>query len=152
MKNSLLRPLAFVLVLFCACKKSNSSHGGSGSNSLLSSLTNFSLRQSTVDSFTYDSSHRLAGFQQFIYDTSSVGGVTSYRWSADFALPAGGSGPPLTYTTDYTGSVELHRLSYDGQGRIIKDSSTGSSGFVTYFSYPDGNIAISDLYDGTVRD
>jgi hypothetical protein len=152
MKNSPLYPLAFALLLFWACKKSNASHSSSDSNSWLSSATNYSLRQSIVDSFSYDSSHRLAGFQQLLHDTSSIGGVTSYSWSANFALPAGSSDPPLTYSTDLTGSEELHQLSYDGQGRIIKDSSTGSSGYVTYFSYPDGNIAITNLYDGTIRD
>lgn len=42
---------------------------------------------------------------------------------------------------------ELHTLTFDGQGRIIKDTSTGDTHFVTYYSYP-GNYAICRIFFG----
>jgi hypothetical protein len=141
---------ALALFLFCACKKTNSSHNThSNANDWLSSVTNFSLVERVVDSFSYDSFHRIVSFQQFAYDTSG-GYPSAGRWSAIFSLPADSSAPPSAYTNDITGTPESHLLSYDGQGRIVKDSSAGASGWIIYFSYPDDNIAITALYFGTV--
>lgn len=137
------------MLFIYSCKKSNSSSNSSNSNSWLSSVTNYSAQESIVDSFSYDSSHRLASFMQFGYDTSG-GNIQYGNWSAIFSLPAGSSAAPTSYTNNLTGTTELHQLTYDAQGRIIKDSSTGSSGWVIYFGYPNGNIAINAYYDGTV--
>jgi hypothetical protein len=154
MKKSLLYPVAFTLFLFCACKKHNSSgnnNNNSNSNAWLSSVTSYSpgSRQSVVDSFSYDSSHRIATYQQFAFDTSS-GSPNSANWSAIFSLPADSAAPPATYTNDLSGVQELHQLTYDAQGRILMDSSLGSSGWVIYFGYPNGNIAMNAYYDGTI--
>lgn len=140
------------LLLVVSCKKSNSSHNSAGSaaNSWVSSITSYSPtdQESIVDSFTYDSTHRIASYQQLGYDTS--GGIAyTGNWSAIFALPAG-TAPPATYTNDLTGVQEVHQLTYDAQGRILEDSSLGSSGWVIYFSYPNNNIAIDAYYDGTI--
>jgi hypothetical protein len=149
MKKSPLYLAAFALCLLCACKKHNSSGNNSNSNSWLSSITSWSTPTSIVDSFTYDSAHRLASYVQIEFDTST-GIPRSGSWSAVFSLPAGSSAPPSSYTNDLTGTPELHQLIYDAQGRIIKDSSLGSSGWVIYFSYPGNNIAITALYNGTI--
>ena len=87
---------------------------------------------------------------QFEYDTSTGTPNYAYTWSAIFSLPAGSSAPPSSYTNNLTGTTELHQLTYDAQGRIVKDSSLGSSGWVIYFSYPANEIAITALYDGTI--
>ena len=149
MKKLPLYLTALLLLFIYSCKKSNSSSNSSNSNSWLSSVTNYSAQESIVDSFSYDSSHRLASFMQFGYDTSG-GNIQYGNWSAIFSLPAGSSAAPTSYTNNLTGTTELHQLTYDAQGRIIKDSSTGSSGWVIYFGYPNGNIAINAYYDGTV--
>jgi len=143
--------LTALLVLFIySCKKSNSSNNNNAnSNSWLSSVTSWSSPTSVVDSFSYDSSHRVASYQQFEYDTST-GTPISGNWSAIFSLPAGSSAPPSSYTNNLTGVSELHQLYYDGQGRIVKDSSLGSSGWVIYFSYPANEIAITGFWDGTI--
>jgi hypothetical protein len=141
---------ALLLLFTYSCKKSSSSsNNNSNSNSWLSSVTSWSSPTSVVDSFAYDSSHRIASYMQFEYDTST-GTPNSAGWSAVFSLPAGSSAPPASYTNNLTGSNELHQLSYDAQGRIVKDSSLGSSGWVIYFSYPANEIAITALYDGTI--
>jgi YD repeat-containing protein len=149
MKNLLLLSFVLAALLIVSCKKGNSS-GNSGSNSsYLSSVTVVTPQKVVIDSFAYDSSHRLASFIQTTFDTTSGSPVTG-SWSAVFALSAGSSAPPQTYTNNLTGVTETHQLIYDGQGRIIKDTSLGGSGWVIYFSYPNSNINITALYDGTV--
>jgi hypothetical protein len=141
---------AFLLFFIYSCKKSNSSNNNNAnSNSWLSSVTSWSSPTSIVDSFAYDSAHRVASYMQFEYDTST-GTPNSANWSAIFSLPAGSSAPPASYTNNLTGVTELHQLTYDAQSRIVKDSSLGSSGWVIYFSYPANEIAITALWDGTI--
>jgi hypothetical protein len=149
MKKLLILSIVLAVLSIVACKKSGSSGNSGSNNSWLSSVSSWSPQTMIVDSFTYDSSHRLASFIQTAYDTSSGSPITN-SWSAVFALPGGSSTPPQTYTNNLSGVTETHQLSYDGQGRIIKDTSLGSSGWVIYFSYPNGNIAITALYNGTI--
>jgi hypothetical protein len=143
---------SLVLCAFCAalafsCKKSSSSNTNT-STYYLSSITSYSPQAKVVDSFTYDSAHRLARFAQYAYD--STGGTPQYGVAtADFALPANSSAPPVSYVYTLNGHQEMHLLSYDAQGRIIKDTGTSGSGFVTYYSYPNNNIATTVLFDGT---
>lgn len=47
---------------------------------------------------------------------------------------------------------DYHLLSYDADLRMTKDSSLSGSGLVTYFTYPNGNIAITTLPEGTPDD
>lgn len=143
---------ACILFLFFAfgCKKSNSPGNTPASSYYLSSVTDYSPQSRIIDSFTYDSSHRIARFAQYSYDTTS-GSPVFYYWTADFTLPANGSAPS-SYTYNYRAAGiinDVHPLSYDGQGRIIKDSSLSGSGFVTHYSYPNNNIASTVLFDGT---
>jgi hypothetical protein len=141
---------ALLLFFVYSCKKSSSSHSNNtNSNAWLSSVTSWSSPTSIVDSFTYDSAYRVASYMQIEYDTSS-GTPNAYTWSAVFSLPAGSSAPPSSYTNNLTGTNELHQLTYDAQGRIIKDTSLGSSGWVIYFSYPANEIAITALYEGSI--
>jgi hypothetical protein len=150
MRNLPLCLAAALLTFAGACKKSSSSHPtNSNSTAWLSSVTNWAPQTSVVDSFVYDSGHRVAAFLQAEFDTST-GSPLFGAWSAVFALPAAAGAPPTSYTTDLSGIQELHQLTFDGQGRIVKDSSTGPSGWVNYFGYPNGNIAITALYNGTV--
>lgn len=138
---------AFFILCSISCKKSSSSNNNSSAY-YLSSVTNYSPQQRIVDSFTYDSSHRLARFAQYAYD-STTGNPRFAFWTADFALPANGSAAPTSYTYTANGKQDMHILSYDGQGRITKDTSLSGSGFVTYYSYPNNNIATTVLFDGT---
>ena len=149
-KLPLLFLTALLLLFIYSCKKSSSSNNNNAnSNAWLSSVTSWSSPTRIVDSFTYDSASRVASYMQFEYDTST-GTPGAYTWSAVFSLPAGSSAPPSSYTNNLTGTNELHQLTYDAQGRIVKDTSLGSSGWVIYFSYPANEIAITALYDGTI--
>ena len=80
---------ALLLVFVYSCKKSSSSNNNNAnSNAWLSSVTSWSSPTSFVDSFAYDSSHRVASYMQFEYDTSS-GTPNAYTWSAVFLPPLG---------------------------------------------------------------
>jgi hypothetical protein len=147
MKSLSLILCAFLFLFFISCHKTGSSNSNSSAY-YLSSVTNVSPQQKVVDSFTYDSSHRLARFAQYAYDSTSGTPQASY-WTADFALPANGSAAPASYTFTINSTQDIHTLSYDGQGRITKDTSLSGSGFVTYYSYPNNNIATTVLFDGT---
>lgn len=145
-KSILFLCLGFFMI---SCHKDGSNNGNSGSSTdYLSSVTSSSPKTKYVDSFLYDGSHRLTGFAQYVYDTSS-GYSESYSSQISFTLPASGSAPSAyTYSDDQV-TGDQHKLSYDAQGRIIKDTSISGSGFVTYFSYSGSNIAIKVLFDGS---
>lgn len=147
MKNLYLILCAFSIIFAFSCKKSGSSNNNSSAY-YLSSVINYSPHRRIVDSFTYDSSHRVARFAQYAYD-SSTGTPAFASLTADFALPANGSAPPTSYTYTANGNQDMHILSYDGQGRITKDTSLSGKGFVTYYSYPNNNIATTVLFDRT---
>jgi hypothetical protein len=150
MKKWSLLLCAFILFFVFACKKSGSPGNNPSSSSYLSSITSYSPQTRIVDSFTYDSTHRIARFAQYVYD-SSQGSPSFYGFTVDFALPASGW-QPSSYTYNSvpaSGAPNLHQLSYDGQGRISKDTSVSGSHFVTYYSYANNNIASTVLFDGT---
>jgi hypothetical protein len=134
-----------------SCKKSNSSHTPTDVNGWVSSISLYSpeFEERIIDSFIYDSSHRISTYRQLSYD--SIYGYPQFAtWSAIFSLPAGGKKPPDSYKSDRTGTQELHQLIYKAQGRITRDSSLGNSGWVIYFGYPSGKIAINAFFNGKV--
>jgi hypothetical protein len=143
--KKLLLFLVLCAITVWSCKKSNSSKN-SGSGYYLSAAVNVTDKASLVDSMIYDSSHRLSAFLQIKYDTST-GVPLQTSTSILFTLP-GGSAPATAYTYQSPNSYELHSLSYDNQGRIIKDTCA-ATGYVATFTYPANAIAIRVLYDGT---
>jgi len=119
---------ALVLCCVFACKKSNSPGNSSSSDAWLSSISSYSSQSRIVNSFSYDSVHRIARFAQYVFD-STQGYPLFYGFTVDFALPAGSGSAPTSYTYKHIpaiGAADLHLLSYDGQGRIIKDASTSN--------------------------
>ncbi len=146
-KHHLIAPLLCALIVL-SCKKSGSSNNSSNSDVWLSSVSAIAPQTRAVDSFSYDSAHRVLQFAQYIWDTSG-GSPAAGSEIATFALPAGASAPPSSYTLTYNGNTDPHVLTYDGQGRISRDTSLSGSGFVVYFSYPNGNIATTVLFDGS---
>ncbi|HVW61654.1 MAG TPA: hypothetical protein VHC48_16490 [Puia sp.] len=144
-KNSLLRTLALSLaaaVVFSSCSHSGSSDGGGSpvNNSYLSSARTIAPDEIEVDSFAYDAQHRVATFAQYATNGTDSGSMTSvFNFSGSNPLP-----DSYVYTLN-DGTPELHTLTFDGQGRIIKDTSTGASHFVTYYTYP-GNYIISRVF------
>jgi hypothetical protein len=99
------------------------------SASYLSSVYSYSV----LDSFKYDSRHRMA--QLLVFDSGYHlsplhSQVISFTFAADSSVV------PATYSIYdvQADSTEQHVLSYDSLNRIIKDTSSGS-GFVHYFTY-----------------
>jgi hypothetical protein len=102
-----------------------------------------------VDSFDYDSSHRITQFIQNKYDTTT-GTPELTVASTQFSLAAG-TNPPTGYVYSINGNAVVHTLTYDNQNRIIKDTCP-VTGYVAIYSYPNGNIATTVLFNGTAMD
>jgi hypothetical protein len=141
-------------LLISSCKKDTASSTSqtAGTTSFLSSIRNYSPQTLVIDSLTYDTTHRLAVFSEYEYDT------TSGSPEVDSIIVVFSFKPNTTVPNSYTyndipeGTInDIHTLSYDGNNRIIKDTSLSGSGFVTYYSYPNNNIASTLLFDGTVQ-
>ena len=148
MNKMLLFLLVLCAITVLSCKKSNSSNN-TQSGYYVSSAVSITSGSRLVDSFSYDSAHRLTAFYQLKYDT--VGGIAAKaNTSVIFALP-GGSAPATGYTYTSSTGTQLHTLTYDNQGRVIKDTCSGT-GYVASFSYPNSNIAIKVLFDGKPMD
>ena len=143
MKKYWLFSLILCVIVISSCHKSNSS-GNSGSAYYLSSTVTTTAGTRIVDSFTYDTTHQLQGFYQTKYDTTTGTPITTYA-SAVFS---GGSTLPTGYTYSINANHVSHALSYDNENRIVKDTCP-ATGYVAYFSYPNGNIAITVLFTGT---
>ncbi len=149
MKFYLLLLLPLIIV---SCQKSGVSDNppvntGSGS-SLLSSVRTLSYRTQLVDSFRYDSTHKLAEWIQYVYDTTSgTPAADSQFYSFAFAANAT---VPHSYMISHRSTSDMHQLTYDAQNRLVKDTGVSGSGFVAYFSYPSGNMATTVLFDGTI--
>jgi hypothetical protein len=142
------------LILIFSCKKSNSGGSSSPATSYLSAVVSYAPQQKIVDSFYYDSTaHLLDTFSQTFYDTTS--GYPLYNsYTVQFIYQSPNTYPSYYYLYDvtYGNYGDYHLLSYDGQGRISKDTSLSGSGYVTYYSYPNNNVVIDDWFEGTSQD
>jgi hypothetical protein len=143
-----------MVLLIISCKKSNS---GGNSNvaatSYVSSAISTSSQQQIIDSFSYDSSHRLANYMITVYDTTS--GYVQYN-SQVLKFIYNGSNTYPSYYNEYDTALgntdgDYHLLSYDGQNRVTKDTSLSGSGYVAYYSYPSNNLASTVLWEGTLQ-
>jgi hypothetical protein len=155
MKKTLLSLFlcAIAMLFVFSCKKSNSGGNSAASTSYLSSVVSSAPQQKIVDSFYYDSTHLLDTFSQAIYDTTS-GSPLYNSYTIQFIYQSPNTYPSYYYLYDvtYGNYGDYHLLSYDGQGRIAKDTSLSGSGYVTYYSYPGNNVVIDDLFEGTSQD
>ncbi|HET6254358.1 MAG TPA: hypothetical protein VFE32_09800 [Puia sp.] len=142
--------LPFVLFFLYSCKKSNSGGGTPPTPYYLSSAVALSPQQRIVDSFHYDTLNRIDTFTQSIYDTTS-GSPMFNTWMVQFAYQGADTRPSWYnyYDQPLGGYGDYHLLSYDTDDRIAKDTSLSGSGYVTYFSYPNNNIAATTFYEGT---
>jgi hypothetical protein len=140
----LLLPALWVV----SCKKSGSSNNNRNNNAWLSSVVSLQPQTRVIDSFYYDSSHRITRLSQYQYD-SSQGSPTFGALTVQFAYPAGTTSQPTSYLYVFGSSADIHALTYDAQGRISRDTSVSGTGYVAHYSYPGGNIATTVLFDGT---
>jgi hypothetical protein len=145
MKKCSLFFLILCIMAIWSCHKSNSSGNSSASAYYLSSTVTATAGTRIVDSFGYDTTiHQLTAFYQTKYDTTTGTPITTYA----SALFSGGATLPSGYTYYLNATNVNHTLTYDNQSRIIKDTCP-TTGYVAYFSYPSGNIAITVLFTGT---
>lgn len=140
----LLLPAVGIIV---SCHKSGSSNNNHNNNAWLSSVVSLQPQTRVIDSFYYDSSHRLTLFSQYAYD-SSQGSPAFGTWSVQFAY-SGTVSQPTSYLYVIASTADIHALSYDAQGRITRDTSVSGTGYVAHYSYPGGNVATTVLFDGT---
>ena len=144
-----------IVLLIISCKKSNS--GGNSNEaaaSYVSSAISTSSQQQIIDSFRYDSTHRLDSFMITIYDTTS--GYAQFNSQILQFIYIGSNTYP-SYYNEYDSALgnisgDYHLLSYDAQNRITKDTSLSGSGYVAYYSYPGNNLASTVLWEGTLQD
>ena len=141
--------LSIALIFLYSCKKSNSGSGTPSSEYYLSSTVVSVLGERFVDSFYYDTLHRINTFIQSMYDTPTVGSPYVSTWSVQF-IYQGSNTWPSTYNFyplyhRYGGS---HLLSYDADDRMIKDTCLNGTGVANYFSYPNNSIVITGVNGG----
>ncbi len=149
------------LILFFSCSKSGNTNNSNGS--LLVSVTEYQsapVITKTVRNFSYDQNQELGAVHTHTYDTS---GGQAYLDSSLITYPSSSATtPPASYdivwlvgtTIPATGATEHHLLYYDGQDRIIKDSTssktvisnTNPNLFTTYFIYNNSTIVAQYLY------
>ncbi len=163
MKKAFL--LVCVAALLFSCKKSGSGTSTNNNNSnnnnnnntpgndslfFVISIRDYSPQNLVNDSIVYNSANKIAKFLQYEYDTTSGPAIAdSIRTVFSFS---GADTIPSSYISYQDGTTDPHLLSYDGQGRIVKDTSTSGSGYVAYFSYPNNEIVSTVLFEGTYVD
>jgi hypothetical protein len=143
------RTLTLFLVsafVFSSChKNSGSSDGGNPvNNSYMASAQFYTSGTLSVDSLIYDANHNVTQFFQYQTDGSHKDTtIATFTYSGSGSLPTGYN---LTYTA---GVPDPHQLTFDGQGRITRDTSLNGYGFVTYYTYPGNYIIIRTLDFGS---
>lgn len=151
--SKLLRTLTFCSCMagvFSSCSKKDAGGGGNPVNSsYLSSIRMAGDDEITVDSFIYDAHHQVALFEQYKVDLQN--NISDTIWTS-FTGTAGHLPDHYTRIAASSGWPDEHQLTYDGQGRIIKDTSLSGSNFVTHYSYSGNYIVCRILFEGTDYD
>ena len=149
------------LVLLLSCSKSGNTNNSN--SSLLVSVTEYQsapVITKTVRNFSYDQNQQLGAVYTHTYDTS---GGQAYLDSSLITYPSSSATtPPASYDIIWMiGSVnpsqtatEHHLLYYDGQERIIKDSTSSKTNisnanpnlFTIYFGYNNSTIVAQSSY------
>src|SRR5450432_3416602 len=150
--KKLVLTLGIVTLLF-SCKKSSSVL--SGQSGLVSSNTSYfpSAQGKTVTNLQYNTGQQITHFSWYDYDTS--GGVANQdSVGYDFTINATTNLPSSYIMTGWESSLsnsyaETHDLFYDGQGRLIKDTTiTGQSNpgdsAANYFGYSTNRIIVRE--------
>lgn len=143
-----------ILLLIISCKKSNSGNNSTASAYYVSSAISTTPQQQIIDSFRYDSTHRLDSFMITVYDTTS-GNPQYNNMTLQFIYEGSNTYPSYYYLYDAAlgnSAGDYHLLSYDAHNRISKDTSLSGSGYVAYDTYPGNNLASTVLWEGTLQD
>lgn len=133
--------------LLASCGHHNDAGGGNPvNNSYLKSVYTISPGEVLIDSFTYNDQKRVASYGQYVTNAGN-----NYFVRFDFNFSGSNVLPDSYLYSDNGNNQETHQLTFDGQGRITKDTCA-TSHFVTYYTYS-GNYAICTiLFEGTMND
>lgn len=135
------------------CSKNNSGTP-STTPAYLSSARFFTPRMQVVDSFHIDFNKRIIQYTQYKYDTTS-GSPAVDSILVSFTYSGGHTGPDsYMLSRPSVGFSETHQLSYDGQNRLLKDTTVNGSGNFALFSYPGTDQACNFNYGnspGTIK-
>ena len=153
--------LILSLVLFFSCSKSGNTNNSNGS--LLVSVTDYQTAPfitKSVRNFTYDQNQALGAVHTYTYDT--IGGQAFLDTSLITYPSSSATTPPASYDITWVmgsvnpaqGATEHHLLYYDGQSRIVKDSTSSKTDisnptpklYTTNFIYANSNIIVQYLY------
>ena len=152
MRKSILSVCA--LVCFFACKKHNSDNPAS-TGTLITSIriSDYTQHELTLDSFAYDDHKNITRIIQWDFDTLQVpvisdstvwkftyagSGVNPSSYSLNFYYGSTSGTPIITFT-------ENHTLTYDNQGRVIFDTTSGNEARARYFKYTSSYVAASQI-------
>src|SRR5882762_174417 len=103
--------LCIVVLILPSCRNGGSSDGGNPvNNSYLASARTIAPGSLIIDSFSYDSQHRVARFAQYATEgTNSADAIMDFTFSGSNTLPD-------SYTaTSSGGAPDPHQLTFDGQ-------------------------------------
>jgi hypothetical protein len=141
--------ILFTALLFSSCKKSDTFNNGNPVNrSYISTIQLISPGNTATDSFYYDSQQRMTRLVRYA-PAGNLQGLAIVEFSY-----LGTSPRPASYTfySDFRGTTDLHRLTFDGQGRIAEDTTSSGSGAVAFYTYSGNYIICTFLSDGTPDD
>jgi hypothetical protein len=145
MKN--LFPVFISIALFAACNKSTPHSNPLPASTRLVAVTGYAANVIIrADTFTYSNTGNLLTQREWSYTNGVSDGDTL---TVAFTYN-GGQSDPVSYTiTDGLG-VNTFSLTYDNQGRIMKDTVIPDAGSrASTFSYPNNNISFSSADNGS---
>lgn len=137
----------FFMAMLPSCSHHDDTGGGNPvNNSYLASVYDYVPGALLVDSFTYDAQKRVGRYAQYLTSSGNT-----YAATFDFSFSGNNALPDSYLYTDEGNNEETHQLTFDGQGRIVKDTCS-SNHFVTYYTYSGDYTICSILFEGTMDD
>jgi hypothetical protein len=138
----------FPIALFAACQKSGSSPSQIPSSTKLSSARVYNGSVIVrADTFTYTASGNFSSQREWTY-TNGVSNKDTFTVS--FSYTGGNNANPSAYTITDGWGVNTYSLTYDNQGRVVKDTIIPDiAARAGSFSYPNNNIAYTSADNGS---
>ena len=138
---------SFIVFMLSSCGHHNDTGGGNPvNNSYLKSVYTISPDGQLIDSFMYNDQKNIASYGQYVTNNGN-----HYFVRYDFNFSGSNTLPDSYQYSDNGNNQETHQLTFDGQGRITKDTCA-TTNFVTYYTYSGNYIICTILFEGTMDD